>query len=112
MSFIDNVKSTAEKAGAKLEELTDLAAANLRLFDAKNELDKLYCQLGKAAYNAFKSGRELRAEELAQKIDAKKEHIVKIEEKLAELKRHKICPSCGGKNGKEANFCSNCAQKL
>lgn len=112
--ILEDLKNTAKTAMKKSGEILELGKLKIAAVDTQNEINKAFCELGRALYNAEKSGSE-DAEELKQMIDNIDNLYEKLsvqEEQYRELKNEKKCSSCGAKCSDKSNFCSVCGEKF
>ncbi len=109
MEFYDKVKQTAEVAGEKIGQFTDITKVRLEIAEAKRGIKKLYEELGKSLYNG-KSDAELTA--LCEQLDAKNQELLLLQNRLNSLLGKKECDNCGKNNEKGAKYCANCGYEL
>ncbi len=90
MNFDDaccKIKSTVNLAGEKTEKLFDRGKVKLDLSIAKNELNKLYADLGRAVYGNGNPNAEIPGiSERCAKISAKLDEIARLKEKIENLR--------------------------
>ncbi len=112
--ILADLKNTAKTAVKKSSELIEFGKLKIATIDTQNEINKAFCELGKALYNAEKTGSE-DAEGLKQmidEIDALYEKLSLQEEQCAELKSEKKCRACGAKCNDKSKFCHECGEKF
>ncbi len=118
MAMFDEITSkltkTAKKAVRKSNELVEITKMNMAISEAQSALNKLYKELGKTVHKACETQDNVSNEisEKCSEIDDELEHIKKMKDKLAELKKVQYCMSCGHENQREAIFCSKCGMKI
>ena len=124
-NFINKVKTTFDKATDEAGKYSKIAiektssivnrtklqfAAN----DAENKLVSVLAELGEYVYKEYSEGAEF-PEDIASKcedVDALKEEINTLLNKIADLKESKLCPECKEYNDKANLYCSRCGAKL
>lgn len=111
---IVNAKSAANVVGKKAAQLVDISKLRISVADLNNEISKQYESLGRAAYDAQKSGGDLSEEisERAKTIDDLNEQLNAVNEQLAAAREKLVCPNCGQENAQGSVYCSKCGQKL
>lgn len=112
--ILADLKNTAKTAMKKSGEILELGKLKIAAVDTQNEINKAFCELGRALYNAEKAGSE-DAESLKKMIDDIDNLYEKLalqEEQYAELKNEKKCKSCGSKCSDKSNFCSVCGERF
>lgn len=112
--ILADLKNTAKSAVKKSSELLEIGKLKLSLVDIRSEIEKAYTALGKALYDAEKSGSEdaeaLQA--MIYDIDELFEKLAKAEEQCAELKKVKKCKGCGAVCSENSNFCAVCGERF
>ncbi|MDK2798456.1 MAG: hypothetical protein PWP27_36 [Clostridiales bacterium] len=118
MSIINEMKNkvthTAKSAIQKSNEIVEVTKLNIAMGDAQSRIDGKLKDIGKVIYDIYKSG-EILSEEITAKcleIDEIVQEIDKMKEKLALLRKIKICPNCGKENETDAFFCSKCGSRM
>ncbi len=118
MALFDDLKSKvtemSKSAMQKSNEIVEVTKINLAIGDAQSEIDKVLKDVGEIIYGAYQEGANF-GEEIESKcikVDEIIENINGMKEKLAELKKVKICPNCEGENEPNATFCSKCGNKM
>ncbi len=118
MALFDDLKSKvtemSKSAMQKSNEIVEVTKINLAIGDAQSEIDKILKDMGKIIYDAYLEGENFgeEIESKCTKISEIIDNINDMKEKLAELKRVKICPNCEGENEPNATFCSKCGNKM
>ena len=117
MDFEDVKKVLGEAANTVVQksgEAWEFGKIKYAIYDAQNDINKIFAQLGQLVYEGTSSG-ELNDGQIREKcnaIDAKKMEIVELEDKLAVLKNSKKCPGCGKFCKKEDVFCAACGYRF
>ena len=101
--------TVADKSGKLIEE-TKLRIA---ISDKETDIDEIYEEMGKAVYNAYKSGEDVGKEftKQSKKIDKLNEEINEMNKKILYNKNLRKCESCGETISLESKFCTNCGEK-
>ena len=107
--FSSMARSVTERSREGVEStrlLTDLRSA-------KNDLEELYCEYGKACYEIHMGGGDdARAEDLAARIGEMLERIRALTAQREEMRAVRRCPACGSNQSREARFCASCGARL
>lgn len=118
MAFFDDLQKTVTDAAyftaKKTGELTGIARVKFNIKAEQVRLNSTYAKIGSLFYSAEREGLD-HTEEIAQLIsqaDKINGDIAAYREKLAELRKSKVCSECGGKISKSASFCPNCGVKI
>lgn len=86
MKFVENLKKAAENTvssvARKTGELVEDSKTKYSIFDLKNEIEKLYTELGSEMYAAYKSD-----ENIAELIEKKCNDIDELNARIDELKQ-------------------------
>ncbi len=88
MKFIENLKKATENAfhtvTKKTGEFVEDSKTKYSIFDLKNEIEKLYTELGKEIYTASKEDKNIAdfVEEKCREIDKLNEEIEALRQKL------------------------------
>lgn len=111
---VSKAKTAADYAGKKTNEIVELSKLRFTASEIQGKIDETMRGLGESVYNAAKADTDCSAavKEKSGIIDDLNLQLEKINEKIAELKRMKTCPSCDYSNPEEANFCQKCGAKL
>lgn len=88
MNFFENVKIAAKKtfniAAQKTGEIVEDSKTKYGIFDLKNEINKIYTEIGGEVYAAYKEDRQVSevVEEKCAKIDEINAQIEELRKKL------------------------------
>ncbi len=90
MNFFENLKKavtdTAEVAVKKTGDLVETSKTKYSIYDLKNEIEKIYAEIGKAVYNGYKEDinisdvlekKCLEIDDLVSKMDILKQKLEK-----------------------------------
>ena len=118
MDFVENVKTavtnTAQTVVKKSNELVELSKQKYAVYDLKNDIKKLYAEIGQLIYEGLHNGEEM-SEEVRIKceiIDAKKAKISALEAMMNHAEGRATCPSCGQDCRADVNFCPHCGAHM
>ncbi len=100
-----NAKSAAAAVGKKAGEIYDLSKLRISLASLRSELNKQYQALGEAVFNNEPADE---TDAIKANIAEVKQNIEDIEKVLASARNTVICPNCGEKLQKNAQFCYIC----
>lgn len=110
----NKVTQTAKSAMQKSNEIFEITKINMSIGDAQLQMDKLFRDVGKIIYDAYREGDQF-SDEITKKcsqVDNLVEQIKEMKERVAQLKKVKICPNCESENQPDAVFCSKCGRKI
>ncbi len=82
--------------------------------ESEQKVNEILASIGGYVYDSYKEGAEFDgdiADKCAQ-IQALKDEIASINERIAELKNSVICSSCGEYNKSDSVYCSKCGTKI
>ncbi len=100
-------KYTAEKT-SKIAKETKL---KIKINDYKNQVEKIYREIGETIYEKFVVDKEIDKEELQEKceeIDRLTDKIVEAKDEILKIKERKQCTNCYEEIEINANYCPNC----
>ena len=109
----DTITTTAGVVAKKSSELYERAKISLTITGIKNDIDKLYNEIGKMVYEGRND--EMPSELIEQKcneIDEKFEAISALRSERAAYKNVKVCPACGAEVSPQSTYCANCGEKF
>lgn len=81
MEYWENIKKTtvdmSYKVVKRTEEIVETSKIKYRIHDVKNQIEKLYAQIGKEVYEAYAYGREVSGlvEDKCREIDSLNEKL-------------------------------------
>ena len=104
-----NAKSAAQAVTKKAGELYDLSKLRITLSGLRSDMNKQLLALGEAVYNN-EPAEEI--EELRAAVDETKQRIDEVEKILASVRNTVVCPKCGEKLAKNAQFCFMCGTPI
>ena len=85
MDFMENLKKavtdTAQTAVKKTEKFVDDSKTKYSIYDLKNDIEKLYTEIGNEVYRSYKAD-----ENISEFIESKCAEIDSLNEKIEELK--------------------------
>lgn len=109
-AILGKMKSWANAAGKKTEEVVESSKLKLQIVSLNGELSKAYEALGKMIFHAAKNNETVGEEmdEAMDKIDELLEKLAELEGKVGEIKKSRTCGNCGAVCAQDAQFCSRC----
>lgn len=114
MDFLDNVKKivtdTAQTAVKKSGEIIESTKIKYNIFDLKNDIDKIYREIGEEIYNKFENEADV-FDSVTQKCELIKEKnkmIAQLEKEIAELKNFVKCENCYSDCERTMKYCPKC----
>lgn len=116
MDFMENVKNivadTAETVAKKSGELLETSKLKYAIFELKNDVRKLYGEIGKLTYQSMTGGEDY-MEEVQMKCDIVQAKLAKIDALNArETSVDPCCPTCGKTAKSGEKYCSGCGASL
>ena len=118
MDFFDKLSKKASETYKMTKEKTTQISGELKLKnkinEAKEEIEKIYSEIGNLVYNAHKNGEAVSEDEVTAKceeIARKEEEIEKAKVEILSLKKIKKCVNCGAELNENDEFCSKCGQE-
>jgi hypoxanthine-guanine phosphoribosyltransferase len=114
-AVVNKGRAFAEYAGNKGKELLEIAKLEFAIIDTKNQINRLYKNLGMQTYTDILEGNMSFTDECLQitkEIDRQKIILAEYKEKLASNKKVKVCPNCGKCNDSENKYCGGCGYSL
>ncbi len=118
MTVFDELKSkvteTAKTAMQKSNEFVEVTKLSISVSDANTRVDRLLRDIGKMIYIQHLDGESLDNDitKKCNEADLIYEQIKELKEKIAELKKIKVCPHCDNENQTDALFCSKCGKQI
>lgn len=118
MSMLDdmivNAKSAADAVGKTATKLVDISKLRISAADLNAEIDRKFESLGRAVYEARKSGAdaEQAVAETTAAIDELREQLAAVNVQLSSVRQKTVCSYCGHENHADDVFCSKCGHRL
>lgn len=106
----DTYNTVADKSGKMIED-TKLKIA---ISEKQEEISKVYEEMGKAVYDAYKSGEDVGKAftKDSKKVDKIMSEIDDMNAKILLNKGLRVCPECGEVVSVEGQFCTKCGKKM
>lgn len=118
MSFFEDAFLGAKEIGSavskKTGQLVDTAKLRVSAAEINNDINKRYEELGKAVYDARKSGVSIDGiiDECVIGIDALNDRLDEVKARIASMQNKVCCPSCGASMAQNALYCSRCGIRI
>jgi len=118
MSFFEDAIIGAKDFGSavsrKTGKLVDSAKLRVSAADINNDIKKRYELLGKAVYEARKSGTSIDGiiDECVVSIDALMDRLDEVNDRIAGLQNKAHCTSCGAAMDQKSLYCSRCGARI
>lgn len=118
MSFFEDAVISAKGFGSavskKTGQLMDTAKLRVTAADITSEINNRYKALGRAVYEARKSGGDIDGivDECVTAIDALNDRLDEVNRRIAELQNKVCCPSCGAALEQKSLYCSRCGARI
>ena len=113
MDFLNDLGKKFTQAARSVQAFTRESTESTRLSsalrDAREELDSLYAELGRACYEQRVRPESEISDELYDRVTAALE---RLDELSARKDRKARCPGCGAVQALDARFCSNCGRRM
>ena len=113
MDFLNDLGKKFTQAARSVQAFTRESTESTRLSsalrDARDELDSLYAELGRACYEQHTRPESEIPADLFVRVRAALE---RVDELSARRERRARCPGCGAVQPIEARFCSNCGRRM
>lgn len=109
----DFAAKTAESAGKTATKLWSVSKSNFKVFELNTQIDVLYREIGKLAYQAH-IGESVDESELEAHFLVVDEKRAEVEELRGEMGKRdlKVCPTCQAACMEGDKFCPNCGASL
>lgn len=115
MSFLDRIKSGANKASERAQSVMEVNKLNSQISNIEHEMNIYYQRMGQVFYEGYRAKDMSQAEkemiELAKTCDLLAEERDEVRGRIAELRNERLC-ECGKVVPQEAVFCPFCGNKL
>jgi ribosomal protein L40E len=120
MAFINSlskiaktVSDQASVATKKANEALEIAKINSSIKSEQEKIEKIQAEIGKIVLNKFENGEDICPEaiESCKNINAIKELIETLNQKIVIIKNVKVCPNCKAEVVLNAPFCNKCGAK-
>lgn len=118
MSFFEDAFLGAKEFGSavskKTGQLVDTAKLRVSAAEINNDINKRYEALGKAVYEARKSGVSIDGiiDECVISIDALNDRLDEVSARIAGMKNKVCCTSCGAAMTQDSLYCSRCGARI
>lgn len=117
MDFFNDIGKKFSSMARSVTEKTREGVETTRLYNdlrsARNELEQLYCEYGRACFEIRMGGTDqAEADILAERIEDALERIHELAAQRDDMRSTRRCPACGSNQGREARFCSNCGNRI
>ena len=113
MDFLNDLGKKFTQAARSVQAFTRESTESTRLSsalrDARDELNSLYAELGRACYEQHARPESEISADLFDRVRAALE---RVDELSARRERKARCPGCGAVQPIEARFCSNCGRRM
>jgi uncharacterized coiled-coil DUF342 family protein len=117
LSVFDNitkkVTGTAKVAATRANDIVEVTKLNLSISAEEDKIKKLYAELGKAVYETYNAGEEVgdAFKFYCKKIDEIEKNIEEMKQKILEMRKLKMCPSCSIELEADMAYCPKCGTK-
>jgi hypothetical protein len=110
----DKAKIAAEYAGKKVGVVVDITKLNLKLVDAKNNLEKSFVELGKLTFDTETNGTDNTdtIQTVCAEISGLKQKIKFLKAEIASATGKSVCKKCGKSNPESSKFCNSCGEVI
>lgn len=111
-------KDEADRITKKVVSKTNNVIGQTKLTFAANDteakMQQLYVEIGQSVYKMHRAGsaEPEQVQEQCRQLDLLADELMTLKTKIANMKDQTVCPSCGGYNSKEGNYCQTCGTRL
>jgi vacuolar-type H+-ATPase subunit I/STV1 len=107
-------KSAADYAGKKTGEIIEITKLRISASEIEGRISKELLELGRKVYSCAKEHSDCTeyVESKSESVDKLYAELLKVSDKISELKSEKKCAECGFDNQQDANYCQKCGAKL
>lgn len=110
--FSDAVTNTGAAVGSKAKELTEVAKIKNEIATTQKKMKDEYETIGRLYAENFGTEPEDIFRDSLERIQSYQNVIKQKQNLLNEVKKVKVCPSCGATIAETNAFCGNCGQKV
>lgn len=116
MEFFENVKNVVSEATQtvvkKSGEFIDASKTKYAIFDLKNDINKLYAEIGRLTYMSVEEGED-HSDSVKMKCEIIKSKLARIDVLNNNSDRSDFkCPFCGKPSDNTMSFCPSCGADM
>ncbi len=106
------VKKFSKDTVTEVQKINEVRQLNSKVNDEKRTLEKIYLEMGKKLYDAYKDEPLAGFEEEFRQISQRFSTVDLLQDQIRAVKGVVLCPCCNMEIAATERFCSNCGTKM
>lgn len=112
MGFFEKMTTAGKDVAKKAKDVSDISRYMAEIEACEKRIKVCYVDLGMRYFESHPDEINEKDAEIIHSIEAEKEQIAQIREKIRILKEIEQCAACGAELQKGAKFCTVCGAKV